>query len=104
MIPFFKSNQPSRNARAVVTGAGGGMGRGYALEVARAGGAVVCADNNEEAIQETVTLNEEQGGTAFEVKCDVSKAAQIRSLAAQSAKLFAAPVTMLINNAGVGVG
>ena len=104
MIPFFKSNQSSRNARAVVTGAGSGIGRSFALELARRGGAVVCADINEEAVQETVTLIEEQGGTAFAVKCDVSKAAQVRSLASQSAKLFGAPVTLLINTAGVGVG
>lgn len=104
MIPFFKSNQPSRKARAVVTGAGSGIGRSFALELARRGGAVVCADINEEAAEETVALIEELGGTAFAIKCDVSKAAQMRNLASQSAKLFGAPVTLLINNAGVGVG
>lgn len=104
MIPFLTSYRPSRNARAVVTGAGSGIGRSFALEIARRGGAVVCADINEEAAAETVALIEELGGTAFAVKCDVSKAAQVRNLASQSAKLFDAPVTLLINNAGVGIG
>ncbi len=105
MIPFLSSNKkPSYNARAVVTGAGSGIGRSFALEIARRGGSVVCADINEEAAQETVALIEEMGGTAFAIKCDVGRAAQVRSLASQSAKLFGAPATLLVNNAGVGVG
>lgn len=105
MIPFLSSNKkPSYNARAVVTGAGSGIGRSFALEIARRGGSVVCADINEEAAQETVALIEEIGGTAFAIKCDVGRAAQVRSLASQSAKLFGAPATLLVNNAGVGVG
>lgn len=106
MIPFFKAanSSPSRNARAVVTGAGSGIGRSFALELARRGGAVVCADINETSAQETVQMITEAGGSAFAVMCDVSKAAQVRSLAAQAEKLLGGPVTLLINNAGVGVG
>ena len=35
---------PSRGAAAVITGAGSGIGRSFAYEVARRGGAVVCVD------------------------------------------------------------
>src|SRR5699024_4164240 len=104
MIPFFKSNQPSQNARAVVTGAGSGIGRSFALELANRGGQVICADINEDAAQETVQLIEEQGGIAYVIKCDVSKAAQMRQLAQKSEKLFDQPATLLSNNAVVVIG
>lgn len=104
MINFFKSATPSKNARAVVTGAGSGIGRSFAQELARRGGRVVCADINEDAALETVSLIEADGGQAYAVKCDVSKAAQVKSLATQAEKLLGEPVTLLINNAGVGLG
>ena len=56
MILFGKKDQPSRNAYAVVTGAGSGIGRSFALELAKRGGNVVCADINLEAAEETVGL------------------------------------------------
>ncbi|PIL87436.1 short-chain dehydrogenase, partial [Acinetobacter baumannii] len=43
MILFGKKDQPSRNAYAVVTGAGSGIGRSFAVELAKRGGSVVCA-------------------------------------------------------------
>lgn len=104
MLPFFNSFVPSKNARAVVTGAGSGIGRSFALELARRGGDVVCADINEDAAQETVQMVEALGRKAYAVKCDVSKAAQVRSLASQAPKLLGGPVTLVINNAGVGIG
>ena len=39
----------TRNSRAVVTGAGSGIGRAFALELARRGGRVVCADLDQAA-------------------------------------------------------
>lgn len=54
MILFGKKDQPSRNAYAVVTGAGSGIGRSFAVELAKRGGSVVCADINLEAAEETV--------------------------------------------------
>lgn len=105
MLSFLKTSQPSRNARAVVTGAGSGIGRSFALEIARRGGSVVCADINEEAARETVKLvADETGQTAFAVQCDVSRAAQVRNLASQARKLLGDPISLLINNAGVGLG
>ena len=51
MMTFLKQRfaKPSKNAYAVVTGAGSGIGRSFALELAKRGGAVVCADVNLEA-------------------------------------------------------
>jgi len=87
-----------------VTGAGSGIGRSFALELARRGGTVVCSDINLEAAQATVSLIEQLGATAFSVQCDVAKAEQVSELAEQAEKLLKNPVTLVINNAGIGLG
>lgn len=46
MAIFSKKSPPSKNAYAVVTGAGSGIGRSFAVELAKRGGCVVCADIN----------------------------------------------------------
>ena len=68
-----KKDLPSHNAYAVVTGAGSGIGRSFALEISRRRGVVVCADLKLEGAQETVRLIEAQGGKAFAVACDVGR-------------------------------
>ncbi|CAA0153581.1 2,3-dihydroxybenzoate-2,3-dehydrogenase [Acinetobacter baumannii] len=104
MILFGKKDQPSRNAYAVVTGAGSGIGRSFAVELAKRGGSVVCADINLKAAEETVKLIEQLGQKAFAVQCDVGQAEQVQTLADQAEQLLDHPVTLIINNAGVGLG
>ncbi|EHU1305957.1 SDR family NAD(P)-dependent oxidoreductase [Acinetobacter baumannii] len=104
MILFGKKDQPSRNAYAVVTGAGSGIGRSFAVELAKRGGSIVCADINLEAAKETVKLIEQLGQKAFAVQCDVGQAEQVQALADQAEQLLDHPVTLIINNAGVGLG
>ncbi|MCU4315356.1 SDR family NAD(P)-dependent oxidoreductase [Acinetobacter bereziniae] len=102
---FSKKVKPSQNAYAVVTGAGSGIGRSFALELAKRGGTIVCADINLDAAQETVNLIESQtSGKAFAVQCDVGLKEQVKSLAEQAEKLMNHPVSLVINNAGVGLG
>ncbi|HDG7213458.1 SDR family NAD(P)-dependent oxidoreductase [Acinetobacter nosocomialis] len=104
MILFGKKDQPSRNAYAVVTGAGSGIGRSFAVELAKRGGSIICADINLEAVKETVKLIEQLGQKAFAVQCDVGQAEQVQALADQAEQLLDHPVTLIINNAGVGLG
>lgn len=102
---FSKKVKPSQNAYAVVTGAGSGIGRSFALELAKRGGTIVCADINLDAAQETVNLIESQtSGKAFAVQCDVGLKEQVKALAEQAEKLMNHPVSLVINNAGVGLG
>ncbi len=102
---FYKKVKPSQNAYAVVTGAGSGIGRSFALELAKRGGTIVCADINLDAAQETVNLIESQtSGKAFAVQCDVGLKEQVKALAEQAEKLMNHPVSLVINNAGVGLG
>lgn len=102
---FQKKSRPSHQAYAVVTGAGSGIGRSYALELARRGGTVVCADIQLDAAQETVDqIQSLTSSQAYAVQCDVGKAEQVAALAEQAEQLMGHPVTLVINNAGVGLG
>ena len=101
---FSKRVKPTQKAYAVVTGAGSGIGRSFSIELAKRGGTVVCADINLEAAQETVQLLEGLGAKAFAVECDVGNKDQVKALADDAEKLMGHSVTLVINNAGVGLG
>ena len=99
------SNQRiSNQSRAVVTGAGSGIGRAFALELHRRGGRVICSDVNESAARQTAEEITAAGGQALAVKCDVASLADIEALAAQAGQWFGEPASLLVNNAGVGIG
>ncbi|MGI8679961.1 MAG: SDR family NAD(P)-dependent oxidoreductase [Jatrophihabitans sp.] len=94
----------SHDAKAVVTGAGSGIGQAFAVELAARGGSVVCSDIDEVAAQRTVDAITDQGGKAVAIRCDVSSVADVESLAIEARGWFGAPPTFVINNAGVGSG
>lgn len=101
---FGKRTKPSQKAFAVVTGAGSGIGRSFALELAKRGGTVVCSDINLDAANETVAMVEALGAKAFAVQCDVAKEEQVNQLAEQAEQFMQNPATLVINNAGIGLG
>lgn len=97
-------NPVSSDAKAVVTGAGSGIGRAFALELARRGGEIVCADIDSARAAETVSLVEARGGAAHAATVDVANRAEVESLAEFARTVFAGPPTLVVNNAGVGIG
>src|SRR6185312_4294812 len=97
-------SRTSRGASAVVTGAGSGIGAAFAVELGKRGGAVVCSDIDEAAAQRTADAITERGAKAVAIRCDVSRFEEVEALAEQSQAWFAAPPTLVINNAGVGAG
>lgn len=94
----------TRDAAAIVTGAGSGIGRAFALELARRGGRVVCADIQLANAQQTVELIEAEGGAATALACDVSQLDQVEALAEAAEHWLDGPAEVVINNAGVGAG
>ena len=64
---------------AFVTGAANGIGRATALAFARQGASVVIADVAEQGNRETARLIEEADGRALAVRCDVSRAEDIKA-------------------------
>lgn len=102
MIGFTKP--VSRGARAVITGAGSGIGRAFALELASRGASIVCSDVNEVSAKETVTLIERRGGSGIAAQCDVSSSEDVLALRERAVDWFEKAPTLLINNAGIGAG
>lgn len=86
---------------ALVTGAGRGMGRAIALELARGGCAVAVNYNRSSlAAEELVRQIESNGGRAVAVKADVSSSEEVREMfKTVTAKLGA--VEILVCNAGI---
>ena len=86
---------------AFVTGAGSGIGRATALAFAREGASVVVADISEQGNRETVRMIEEElGGRALAVKCDVSKVEDVRSALDNTIETFGR-LDIAFNNAGI---
>lgn len=97
--------QRSYHAKAVVTGAGSGIGRAFAMELAARGGEVVCADINKDRADETVRLIQARyGRPAHAIFCDVSERADVQRLADFADEIFGGAPTVVVNNAGVGIG
>ncbi|CAK4610411.1 unnamed protein product, partial [Aphanomyces euteiches] len=92
------------NKIAVVTGAGGGIGRKSALLFAKEGAkGVVCADLNLEAAKETATLVADLVGkknVAVAIGADVSKSEQSKAMIDLAEKSFGG-LHVLFNNAGL---
>jgi NAD(P)-dependent dehydrogenase (short-subunit alcohol dehydrogenase family) len=85
---------------ALITGAGGGIGRESALLFSKEGAAIVAVDVNDEGGNETVAMVKSQGGRAVYVHADVSQAADCEQMVAAAEKEFG-KLNVLFNNAGI---
>jgi NAD(P)-dependent dehydrogenase (short-subunit alcohol dehydrogenase family) len=90
---------------AVITGAGGGLGRAFALGFARAGAGVVAADVNGDAAVATCAevTREVAGAQAVAVTVDVSVQESTREMARAAVEAFGS-IDALVNNAAVYAG
>jgi 3-oxoacyl-[acyl-carrier protein] reductase len=87
---------------ALVTGAGGGIGRGIALRFAQAGAAVaVHYRTNAEAAREVVALIADSGGRAVALRAELTVESECRRVVREAADWGGGALTALVNNAGV---
>jgi NAD(P)-dependent dehydrogenase (short-subunit alcohol dehydrogenase family) len=86
---------------AVVTGAGGGIGRATAERFATEGASVVCADIDGTSAERTAGAIEANGGSAWGTACDVTDPASGSGVIAAARERYGA-VHILANVAGVG--
>jgi NAD(P)-dependent dehydrogenase (short-subunit alcohol dehydrogenase family) len=86
---------------AIVTGAGSGLGRAFALRLARDGWRIALADIDEAGSQETLRQVVEAGGEGFSVRLDVTDPAAWQSLS-QRLRAEWTHLDLLVNNAGIG--
>jgi NAD(P)-dependent dehydrogenase (short-subunit alcohol dehydrogenase family) len=85
---------------AIVTGAGGGIGRVYARGLAAAGAAVVLADVTTGSAEEGAAEITASGGRAIAVTTDVTSEDSVDELAAKTAEAFGR-IDVLVNNAAL---
>jgi len=89
--------------RAFITGAASGLGKAFAIELARDGWTIGMSDNNSIELQKAVEEMKALGANALMYQLDVSDKDQYKIVAEQFLK-DAGGIDLLFNNAGVGDG
>src|SRR5437667_5348537 len=92
-------NFPFNKKVAFVTGAANGIGRATALAFAANGASVVVADVSDKR-QETARLIEQLGRPVLAVRCDVSRAEDVKAALDQTIEAFGR-LDLAFNNAGI---
>lgn len=87
---------------AVVTGAGSGIGRACAVEMAKEGARVIVADINIYGANETVRLIESVNGIATAFKTDVSQPKSVQDLVEFTINTYG-KIDVLVNNAAIQI-
>ncbi len=92
-----------RDKVVIISGAGQGIGREFALRFAQEGARLVIAEINFEKGQHVAREIERSGGAALAVKTDVTSAKDTEAMAQKAVEKFGA-VDVLINNAAIFYG
>ena len=87
------------NKSVIVTGAGGGIGKGIALRLAQEGAQVLVNDINATLGQEVVTEIQAAGGKAAFFAADVTRSDDVKSLVNAAVEQFGR-LDVVVNNAG----
>ena len=85
---------------AIVTGAGGGIGRESALAFSRAGASVVIVDVDESSGKETEGILRDAGGDASFFRCDLTKGDEVAAMVEHALSTYGR-LDCAHNNAGI---
>jgi NAD(P)-dependent dehydrogenase (short-subunit alcohol dehydrogenase family) len=96
------SEQPLKNRNAVITGAGKGLGKTFALALAEAGVNLALVGRNAETLKSVAEQARKHGVTAETFTADVSREKDVLDLEKAVAGKFP-KIHILINNAGINV-
>lgn len=87
---------------AIITGSGRGIGRGIAVQLARAGWKIVINDiGNPVPPSETLDLVQQEGSEGLVILADITSAADRQMILDETINKFG-QVDLLVNNAGIG--
>ncbi|MDK2824468.1 MAG: 3-oxoacyl-[acyl-carrier protein] reductase [Clostridia bacterium] len=90
-----------KNNKALITGAGTGIGRAIAIEFAKLGADVVVNYNSsKEAAEEVVNEIKGLGQKAIAIQADVTKEDQVSNLVKKAVEFGEGKIDILVNNAG----
>ena len=91
-----------QNKNCLITGAASGIGRSFALALAKEGMNLFITDINMEGLEKVKAESEELGATVYSDKCDVSKFEDFKTIAENFYSKLG-DVDLLINNAGIAI-
>ena len=87
---------------AIITGAGSGIGRGLAMELAKAGAVVVISDLNAERVEETASAVKASGGRVEASVLDTTDHDGVVALV-RSTREKHGRIDLIFNNAGIAI-
>jgi 3-oxoacyl-[acyl-carrier protein] reductase len=97
-----QGERPLTGEVALITGASRGIGRAIAHRLASMGACVAICGRDRNALAQTTSSLEESGLPVFSRVADVTSSSEISELVAQTEAALG-PITILVNNAGIGL-
>jgi NAD(P)-dependent dehydrogenase (short-subunit alcohol dehydrogenase family) len=89
-----------QNKRAIITGAGSGIGRAAAIRFCQESASVAVLDINRTGAEETVAMIKERGGKAMAIVTDVTREDQVEKAVQQAVQTWGG-LDIVIANAGI---
>lgn len=85
---------------AIITGGGSGIGKSVAIALGKAGYSVSIAGRRQEALDETVAVIRDNGGSVVTIQTDITEPKGVDALFSKTVEAFGR-VDLLFNNAGM---